>query len=190
MPDFTNIYNTELTPEQEAQFQAAYPAAKDLYDYDLRGAFKQNGFQKLGPGHGADTFKKPNHPTFSNESQYHGKNGLEGGSWVQLPDKSYTFTPGKTNWDNFSPSELQNYFKKVEPGNKLNSQPYKLMPVPYDPFDPKVNAANVEAQRSNGGRADLNNPISPGPAPSYGIRPPIMDPNLPEFEQFQPNSLG
>lgn len=66
---------------------------------------------------------------------------------------------------------------------------YKLTPVEGNPFDPKANAAGIESHRNNGGRADLNNPVSPGAAPSYGIRPAIMDPNNPEFENFQPNSL-
>jgi hypothetical protein len=50
----------------------------DLYDYDLRGLWKSGG----GFGadaHATDQFKKPNHPTFSIESQYNGVPRPDGG---------------------------------------------------------------------------------------------------------------
>jgi hypothetical protein len=71
-------------------------------------------------GHGPDTFKLPNHPTFSNESIYHGRDGNEGGQWEQNEDKTWTFTPGRTNLEHHSPQELRDYFERVEPGNHLN----------------------------------------------------------------------
>ena len=65
-------FDTPLTPEEETRFQIwkQLNAPNDSgADYDLRGAFKAN----LSPGangHRSDLFKKPNHPTFSDESQY------------------------------------------------------------------------------------------------------------------------
>ena len=196
MTDFTKQFNTELTPEETANFNSwANTQPRNIdnekYDYDIQGWWKENPNQNLNDGHLIDKFKKPNHPTFSTISQYHGKNGLEGGVWNQLPDGSYTFAPGKTNFDNYKANELKDYFKKVEPNNKLLLQKYDLTPVDYDPFnfDHKANAAGINSHRDNGGRADLNAPISPGRAPSYGLRPPIMDPMLPDFETYQPNSI-
>jgi hypothetical protein len=91
------------------------------YDYDMKAFRRDNPDAKMGPGqHYPDTYKKPNHPTFSDESIYHGKGGAEGGHWNKESGGSYSFTPGKTNLEHFSPSQLQDYFKKVEPGNKLN----------------------------------------------------------------------
>ena len=116
MTDFTKQFNTELTPEETANFnswanQQPRNIDDEKYDYDIQGWWKNNQSQSLNDGHLIDQFKKPNHPTFSDQSQYHGKNGLQGGTWNQLPDKSYTFTPGSTNLENFSPAELQDYFK-------------------------------------------------------------------------------
>jgi hypothetical protein len=59
----------------------------------------------------------------------------------------------------------------------------------YERLSAADNARGVEVNRSNGGRADLNNPISSGAAPHYGIRPAVMDQLLPEYEEFQPNSI-
>jgi hypothetical protein len=78
-----NGFSTELT-------QAAVPSYEQWKnkvakgdageDYDYRGAFAAG--EGRGPeGHMTDKFKKPNHPTFSNESQYagHGKPGSRQG---------------------------------------------------------------------------------------------------------------
>lgn len=83
--NFDASFNTRLSPAQEQAFLKwkAQHAPKDSgADYDLRGAFKA-GLKPAGPeagadeGHWPDTFKKPNHPTFSNESRYapYGKPG-------------------------------------------------------------------------------------------------------------------
>lgn len=65
-------YETRLNPGEEQDFQAwkAENAPEDSgADYDFRGAFKA-GVEPAENGHWPDTFKKPNHPTFSNESIY------------------------------------------------------------------------------------------------------------------------
>ena len=66
-------YDTYLNPTKEAQFQAwkAQYAPRDSgQDYDLRGAFKAGLKPDAATGHWPDTFKKPGHPTFSDESKY------------------------------------------------------------------------------------------------------------------------
>lgn len=66
-------YDTKLTAAEESQFQAwkAKNAPNDSgADYDLRGAFKAGVTPAASNGHWPDTFKKPNHPTFSNQSNY------------------------------------------------------------------------------------------------------------------------
>ena len=80
VPNFkSDDFNTVLTEEEEQQYQEwyndmieqGYIIEGDIgYDYDFRGAFKA-GFQpsEVG-GHWVDTWKKPNHQTFSNESVY------------------------------------------------------------------------------------------------------------------------
>lgn len=65
-------FETVLSPQQEEEFQrwkTIYAPNDSGEDYDLRGAFKA-GLKPDTNGHWPDTFKKPNHPTFSNESIY------------------------------------------------------------------------------------------------------------------------
>jgi hypothetical protein len=66
-------WNTALTVDQESKFQAwkLINAPTDSgQDYDYRGAFLAGVTADPDSGHWPDTFKKPNHPTFSNESKY------------------------------------------------------------------------------------------------------------------------
>jgi hypothetical protein len=119
MPGFVgppSITETKLSPEQEQQFikWKAINAPHDSgEDYDLRAAFLAN-IQKDARGHGPDTFKKPNHPTFSDESKYNGANGERGGKWVEKDGKTY-FYASPTNLKYHSVKEVQAYFKKTEP---------------------------------------------------------------------------
>ena len=81
----TRSYDTQLTPEEEKRFQvwkAIYAPNDSGADYDLRGAFK-SGVKPAANGHWPDTFKKPNHPTFSIESQYAvGEDRARAGRWA------------------------------------------------------------------------------------------------------------
>lgn len=66
-------FDTKLTPQEETKFQdwkAKYAPKDSGADYDLRGAFKAGLTPDPTTGHWPDTFKKPNHPTFSDQSQY------------------------------------------------------------------------------------------------------------------------
>jgi hypothetical protein len=68
-----NNFETQLSPEEEDKFSVW----KDKFapndtgeDYDLRGAFKAGFTPSPDTGHWPDVFKKPNHPTFSDQSIY------------------------------------------------------------------------------------------------------------------------
>lgn len=115
----TNQYNTYLTPEQEAQFQAQMAdRLGDLYDYDLRGAWLANAGQ-ADNGHYPDTYKKPNHPTFSQESQYSTPQ-MQGGTWSNVNGTDY-FNPSMQNIINTGGARgLQEYFRRAEPTARLN----------------------------------------------------------------------
>lgn len=113
-------YNTPLSPQQEAAFllwvqQTGRTA--DLADYDLRGAWKADA-KTAGNGHLPDTWKKPNHPTFSAESIYSSPY-TPGGAWSQLPGGRWRFTAGPQNLRTRSADDLKAYFDRVEPGNEL-----------------------------------------------------------------------
>lgn len=93
--DMTDQHNTELTPDEEQRYQEwARGAGRegDAYDYDMRGAWKE-GITADRSGHFPDTYKKPNHPTFSNESRYHGAGGRMGGQWDHDETGSETLQP-------------------------------------------------------------------------------------------------
>ena len=122
---FTENFNTQLTPEEEAAFiEWAKERSKaqgrdvlmDLGSYDMRGLFKEGvlgGNKELydeATGHSSDKFKKPFHPTFSNESIY-STGEYEGGKWA---DNS--FTPGATNLKYYSPERLQEAFNQQQRG--------------------------------------------------------------------------
>ena len=72
-----DAYNTPLNLSNELRFQIAKansPFRNDSgYDYDYRGFYNKYG--NLTPqatnGHLTDEYKKPNHPTFSIESNYY-----------------------------------------------------------------------------------------------------------------------
>ena len=116
--DFTDKYNTKLTPKQEEAFlkwATENNKLQDAYDYDIRGFWK-NKEKFAENGHGSDKFKKPNHPTFSDQSIYHGVDNYFGGKWIE--DKNgVTYIPSETSM--YSIPMLREYFNKYEPGVTL-----------------------------------------------------------------------
>lgn len=123
--DFTDQYNTQLTPEEEREFQAwakAEGRQGDVFNYDLRGAWKeiQSGtMSEDARGHLGDKYKKPNHPTFSDQSIYSTEEN-RGGHWSVENGKD-VFVPGRE----LSAAEanyLQQYFAEREPGVQLKAR--------------------------------------------------------------------
>ena len=101
--------------QKEQDQNAQRPVGLDQWDYDIQGMFMDGG--TFNQGHGLDTYKKPNHPTFSDESKYNGISGLSGGHW----NDNGSFTPGETNLQNHTPMQLYSYFQKHEPDVMLSS---------------------------------------------------------------------
>lgn len=119
--DFTAKYNTKLSPAQEKAFEAwakANDRLHDSYDYDMRGAWV-DGAGQADNGHFPDTYKKPNHPTFSKESKYSGVDGYTGGEWADLGGGKSTYTASPSVMRFHTPDELQAYFHRVEPDASL-----------------------------------------------------------------------
>jgi hypothetical protein len=78
-------FETPLSGLEEAQYRrwkASYAPEDSGEDYDYRGAFKAGAGPDYLTGHWPDTFKKPNHPTFSNQSVYAPPAPERAGSWV------------------------------------------------------------------------------------------------------------
>ena len=111
-------YDTPLQPEQEAAFRTwAGPKVADTADYDLRGAWL-GGAQPAGNGHLPDTYKEPNHPTFSNESQY-STPANPGGKWVDDGQGGWGFWASPANLQYRDAPALKDYFNRVEPKSLL-----------------------------------------------------------------------
>lgn len=78
-------FNTVLSAADEKAFREwkqVYAPQDSGADYDLRGAFAQGLTPDPETGHWPDTFKKPNHPTFSDESEYAHYAPQLAGHWV------------------------------------------------------------------------------------------------------------
>lgn len=94
IPPAGGWYGTRLTPEQEAAYRLWVTTLPERlrgdYDYDLRGAWLA-GDRPDGEGHMTDRWKKPWHPTFSEESVY-SRPGVQGGRW-----EGDTFVPSAYN---------------------------------------------------------------------------------------------
>lgn len=93
-PKRDKFYNTQLTPQQEQQYQKWVQTLplnlRSDYDYDLRGAWL-NGDLPDQNYHMTDKWKKPWHATFSNESIYSTPDAT-GGNW-----ENDTFVPSTIN---------------------------------------------------------------------------------------------
>lgn len=114
-----DIYDTPLTLDQEQNYSKTFGSDASS-DYDMRGYFLDNPDKIANPEgqHYPDTYKKPWHPTFSDESMYNGVAGNQGGSWGKDGNQD-TFTPGATNVQLHGLLGLIDYFDKQEPDAKL-----------------------------------------------------------------------
>ena len=87
-------------------------------DYDMEGykAAVKSGKIKPRAGeedHYPDTYKLPNHPTFSEQSIYSNAD-TQGGKWQEGEEGRYYFHPSEHNLKNRSPDELGEYFHNQE----------------------------------------------------------------------------
>lgn len=135
-PDFTSQYNTPLSPADEFHYQQwskKNNRVGDTRDYDMRGAWSA-GVGQAGNGHFPDTYKKPNHPTFSNESQY-SNDQTPGGAWADMGNDKWSFTPSEYNLKTYGQDALQSYFNRAEPDSQLVIPPQHLgeQPPAQDP---------------------------------------------------------
>lgn len=133
-----NDYNTDLGPmEQVYQMWVAsnlIPFADQ--DYDMRG-FYQNALAndpkslvRTNGQHYTDQFKKPSHPTFSQESAYSTPE-TPGGQWAELPDGKWTFRPTVHNMENMGGfGNLVKYLQKREVDPQGNRMAYSIFEGP------------------------------------------------------------
>lgn len=129
---FQQGFNTSLTAKEEKAFRTWAVQNKrdpdmESIDYDLRGFWK-NGNDFAANGHGSDLFKKPNHPTFSVDSQWHGTPTPEGGTYVggtwappdEVGGRRGMFIPSHEMLNTTHPRAwLEDYMRKREPDYDL-----------------------------------------------------------------------
>jgi hypothetical protein len=118
---FRNKYNTQLKSKEQKQFDSwADKESKrqgrdilmDMGAYDVTGFWKSGDYKRMdSDNHGSDKWKKPNHPTFSNQSKYHGTDGWYGGNWT---DKA-GYQPSKQTLETYGPDYYNEMFQS-EPG--------------------------------------------------------------------------
>jgi hypothetical protein len=134
---YKDAYDTPLSKDEQVLYNMWYPKAvrdkivnpMDHGVYDIPGFWQSKDWaRKDSRGHGSDTYKKPNHITFSNESKWSSQKGgspFEGGSW----DETGGFKPGKDNF--YSNWEIENEFNHEreywEKKGKKNVVPEHLM---------------------------------------------------------------
>jgi len=138
---YKDAYNTPLTDDEQAHYDIWYPIAVDskLINPMDHGVYDISGFWKSGEwkskdsrGHGTDTFKKPNHITFSNESKWSSQQGgspFEGGTW----DREGSFIPGRHNFYsneeiNFEFDREREYWKSKGIKNAVPEHLYGTFP--------------------------------------------------------------
>ena len=111
---FRDKYNTQLKPREKRRFnrwvakesqRQGRDILMDAGAYDVQGFWKSGDYKRMDQdNHGSDTWKKPNHPTFSNQSRYHGADGWYGGNWTEdggyQPSKQtlQMYDPGYYEW--------------------------------------------------------------------------------------------
>lgn len=168
-------YNTPLSTADEHHFQQwikKQGREKDLNDYDLRGAWAGQVEQSEN-GHFPDTFKKPNHPTFSDESQY--SNGeTKGGKWVEGQNGKWTFEASDFNLKTHSKEDLERYFKEREPGNSVifpENQNIPASPMPQS--NPAVAAALASPQAAQQSALPPLPSSDIGQTPNVAVAPPL-----------------
>lgn len=156
---FDSKFNTQLSAQDERAFAAwkAKNAPSDSGDdYDLRGAFKSGLTPDATTGHWPDTFKKPNHPTFSDQSQY-----AQYGS------------PGRWNGDTFVPA--------IKPPQTANMQTQGAAITAPDANAPGAiseNSSKVQVPTLLGGDG-LTKPLARASTASF-TTPALMTPPAPQ----------
>jgi hypothetical protein len=124
--DLSGQYNTRLSEDEEAAFEAwrsrLPKRLQALSDYDLRGAWRADA-RAAANGHLPDTWKKPNHPTFSRESIY-STPSAPGGSW-EGNDAAWVYFASPANLKYRPAKALADYFRANEPTSSV------VLPIDY-----------------------------------------------------------
>ena len=113
-------YITQLSDAEEKEFQKWYKYASSIlnwdknpdapeHNYDIRGFWLENKYKPVFPGqHFPDTWKTPDHPTFSNESRYYVP-GMAAVHWNgDIPEYDWDSMKLRQRWaeSRFKPNQI------------------------------------------------------------------------------------
>ena len=111
-------------------------------DYDLQGQYKRP--LDASSGYGNDTYKKPNHPSFSRDSQYAvGDQAQHAGYWTGKAGEHFMLPPQPT----------ENQLRFMKEGDEGHYPGGVLM---YGPLSGRSQAAQAEAMKLQGGLDQAN----------------------------------
>ena len=126
----------EKDPKKKPSFDEYYatiPQDKnDTLTYDLRAAYDELPYSVMkkfanSNSHLPDTYKKPNHPTFSNESKFHSTE-TPGGKWDKV-DGVWYYEPSLLNIESMGGlKKYEEWFKQNEPGVELMIPQFQVSP--------------------------------------------------------------
>lgn len=106
-----------------------YAEGGEVRDYDMEGALRA-GIKPDEFGHMPDTYKLPNHMTFSEDSVYSTPE-QRGGRWIEGEDGQWVFWPSEYNMAQHPMSEMQDYFERVEQNIPGRPDSYAVYPSDY-----------------------------------------------------------
>jgi len=193
---FKEKYNTPLTKEEKIKYDAWVASESkrqgrditwDLGTYDIQGFWKSGDHMKMDEdNHGSDKWKKPNHPTFSNQSNYHNVDGYIGGTWAE--DGGYTPSDYTTKLYD------KNYYDRLfgrEPNRPEYLKPLKKqsdtsLDSLLNDIDEKIKAKPVSEQQI----ADFKSIQSRTEAPKPEIKIKQIDKQKPLIQNFRSTVKG
>lgn len=109
-------------PSFEDYYKMVPKGKNDTSSYDLRAYYNSNpqaAMEFIKPGtHAPDTYKLPNHITFSDESMYHNEK-TPGGKWSFENGKDVFYASPLNIKNAGGADKLQKYFNENEPNVKL-----------------------------------------------------------------------
>lgn len=160
---------TKLNKTQEKAYQqwrSKLPKALQYEgDYDLRGLYKSNpNAQPSLDLHFPDTYKLPNHPTFSNESIYfNNRNKNKAGYWMET-DSSFNYIP-------FNPAVKDTIVERKMPnGGKLNNMPDNRKRVNPSDYEKARASRLLELSRQWGvPTSEIFSQVKKGPRDAYRL---------------------
>jgi len=103
--------------------------SRDEDNYDLKSYYDSLKYNpgeagkydpKTTEAHLPDTYKKPNHPTFSKDSIYSIPSIQEGGKWTPDSQGKWSFKPSDLNLQNKPAEQMQEYFDESDPTANLD----------------------------------------------------------------------